>query len=199
MPQLSILIPTIIERQAQFNELIIFLHNQIDLHDLNGEVEIISLCDNKEMPIGEKRQALYDMANGEYSWQIDDDDHISSDAIPEVLAAMETNPDCITFQELCVIDGVESKSNFSLKYDDWHENFDGWDHVRTPFFKTPIKTILCKAAPVPHLRFGEDHLWAQKIKYTLNVEVHINKFLYYYIHKSSPFNERYGITELNPS
>ncbi len=185
---LSILIPTIIERQESFNQLVTFLHNIIDLNDLNGEVEIISLCDNKEMPIGEKRQALYDMANGDYAWQIDDDDCIASDAIPLILDSMPSQPDCITFQELCDIDGTRSESNFSL-------NYDGWDHVRTPFFKTPIKTSICKMVPVPQIRFGEDHQWAQKIKLYLKSEVHLEKFLYYYIHKSSPFNERYGIKE----
>lgn len=191
--KLSILIPTIIERQKQFNALITYLRNQIDIWDLRGDVEILSLCDNKEMPIGEKRQALYDMANGDYSWQIDDDDSIARDAIYDVLQAMEGDPDCITFQELCTIDGVESTSNFSLKYDDWADNVDGWDHVRTPFFKTPIKTALCKQVPVPPIRFGEDHQWAQNIKYILKKEYHLEKFIYYYIHNSSPFNERYGI------
>lgn len=193
---LSILIPTTIDRTEQFNNLVAYLHNLIDLEDLNDEIEIISLLDNKEMPIGEKRQALYDMANGEYSWQIDSDDEISSDGIREVIdAIINSGADCITFQEKCIIDGVESNSNFSLKYDDWAENFDGWDHVRTPFFKTPIKTELCRQVPVPHSRFGEDHVWAQQIKYVIKNEYHLEKFIYYYIHKSSPFNERYGITE----
>lgn len=191
--KLSILIPTIIERQKQFNDLVAYLHNLVDLEDLNGQVEIISLCDDKEMTIGEKRQALYEMANGEYSWQIDDDDNVSSDSLSEIFEAMATEPDCITFQELCLIDGKESHSNFSLKYIDWAENFDGWDHVRTPFFKTPIKTFLCQQVPVPPIRFGEDHKWAQEIKYLLKSEVHLEKNIYYYIHNSTPFNERYGI------
>lgn len=194
--KLSILIPTIIERQEQFNKLVDYLHNLIDLDNFNGEVEILSLCDDKQMTIGEKRQALYDMANGEYSWQIDDDDEISPDGLREIMYAItDADPDCVTFQEKCLIDGVESFSNFSLKYDDWAENTDGWDHVRTPFFKTPIKTELCRKVSVPHVRFGEDHLWAQKIKYVLKSETHLEKFIYYYIHKSTPFNERYGIKE----
>lgn len=196
MIRLSILIPTTIDRTDQFNELVTYLHNIIDLEGLNDEVEIISLLDNKEMAIGEKRQALYDMANGEYSWQIDSDDQISPDGLREVIDAItDADPDCVTFQEKCLIDGVESFSNFSLKYDDWAENVDGWDHVRTPFFKTPIKTELCRKVPVPHLRFGEDHAWARKIKLYLKSEYHLEKFIYYYIHKSTPFNERYGIKE----
>jgi hypothetical protein len=147
------------------------------------------------MTIGEKREWLYSMASGLYSWQIDDDDSISSDALQEIIDAVEEGPDCITFQEACTIDGVHSTSNFSLLYADWAENEFGYDHVRTPFFKTPIKTAICHMVPIPHIRFGEDHLWAQAIKPLLRTEVHIPKPLYFYNHVSSPHNERYGITE----
>lgn len=192
-PLLSILIPSIDSRNKLFDQLWDFLLNIIDLHDLSDKVELRACIDNKEMSIGWKRQTLYSAAMGKYSWQIDDDDQIHPDAILHILEAMKGEPDCITFEELCMIDGVESRSNFSLKYDDWAENQDGFDHVRTPFFKTPIKTSLCQQVPVPDMRFGEDHEWAKKIKHNLKTEMHIPKMLYYYIRNSTPHNERYGI------
>lgn len=192
---LSILIPTVTGRSKQFTALCEFLHNIIDLHDLDGIVEVVFLRDNKEMTIGEKREKLYRMATGLFSWQIDDDDCVPADAIPIILEAIKEMPSCITYEELCNIDGIESRSNFSLKYADWAENEDGFDHVRTPFFKTPILTSICQQVPIPHIRFGEDHVFARAVKTHLHAEVHIDKVLYYYNHVSSPFNERYGITE----
>lgn len=193
LPKLSILIPTIESRIEQFNKLIMFLSDVIELHDLDYLIEIKYLCDNKERTIGEKRQHLYAIATGLYSWQLDDDDAIDADAIPLILEAMATEPDCITFQEACNIDGNLKSSNFSLKYTDWGENQDGFDYVRTPFFKTPIKTAICQQVPVPHIRFGEDHMWAKAVYPLLKTEVHIDRNLYYYNHDSTPFNERYGI------
>jgi len=190
---LSIQIPTTHDRKELFEDLIAKLEYMIKANELESEVEIISLCDDKEMTIGEKREKLYTNCNGTYSWQIDDDDMISADAIPLILDAIQHAPDCITFLELCNIDGVDSTSRFSLEYVDWGENVGGYDHVRTPFFKTPIKTEICRKVKIPHIRWGEDHRFAQLIKPLLKTEIHIPHPLYYYRHTSTPFNERYGI------
>lgn len=190
---LSILIPTVEERKKEFETLFLYLSNIIIKYQLSEEVEIMFLRDNKEMTIGEKRQQLYQMANGLYSWQIDDDDSIDEEAIPLILSAMASYPDCITFRERCIIDGVVSYSNFGLKYQGWANNYDGFDHVRTPFFKTPIRTTICQRVPVPPIRFGEDHQWSMDILQYLRTEVHIDRDLYFYCHTSSPHNERYGI------
>lgn len=190
---LSILIPTVWERQEQFNKLYSFLQNILDLEDLNEQAELVTYCDNKEMTIGEKRGILYSDARGIYSWMIDDDDCIPADAITSILEAAKMDPDCITFEERVIIDGVESRSNFSLQYADWGENQEGFDYVRTPFFKTPIKTSICRKVPIPHIRFGEDHAFARAIKPLLHSEVHIDKQLYFYTHVSSDHKERYGI------
>lgn len=194
-PKLSILIPTVVERSKQFIKLWEELHFWRKLLKLEDQIEILNLCDNKEMTIGEKRERLYAMANGKYSWQVDDDDTIVCYHLPQIIKAMEEEPDCITFLELCIIDGVYSVSKFSSLYTDWGENIDGFDHVRTPFFKTPIKSDICKQVPVPHSRFGEDHEWARAVKPLIQSEFHIPEFVYRYEHVSSPHNERYGIKE----
>lgn len=193
--KLSILIPTVAQRKEQFDKLENYIANLIDIGGFHDEIEIISICDNKEMTIGEKREELYEAAQGHYSWQIDDDDEIAPQALEAIMSAIYWDHDCITFRERCLIDGVESHSNFSIKYPDWGENQDGYDHVRTPFFKTPIKTEICRRVPIPHIRFGEDHAFAKAILPLLESEYHIDKELYYYIHNSSPHNERYGIRE----
>lgn len=192
--RLSILIPTIIDRTERFNALSTFFHNQIDLFDLNDQVEVISLLDNKELSIGEKRQHLYEMARGEYSVMWDDDDGAAHNALPLIMEALSSNPDCVTYKESCNIDGEHKTSNHSNKYVDWGENIDGFDYVRTVFFKDVIRTALCLQAGVADMRYAEDIDFARRLKPLITTEVHIDEWIYFYHHVSSNHNERYGIT-----
>ena len=193
---LSILIPTVLDRAAQFHKLKQFIYRQLVDNELTDVVEILFLQDNKEITIGEKRTKLYRMAHGHYAWQIDDDDWIHPNAIPLIIDQIKNDDcDCVGFKELCIYDGkrVES-SNFSIKYGGWADNVDGFNHVRTPFFKTPIRTRLCLQAPIPPIRFGEDHEFSKLIYPYLRKENYIDEFIYHYRHNSSPHNERYGIS-----
>ena len=191
---LSILIPTIEERKEQYEKLHRNLSLNIEKYGLKGEVEIVSICDNKEMPIGEKRNRLYKLATGSHSLQLDDDDLLSDDAIKLITDAIKfEDADCVTFKELCIINGRTFECKHSLMYDDWGERKDGFRYVRTPFCKDAIRTSICKQIPVPEIRFGEDHAWARLIKPHLKTETHINEFLYIYKHDSTDFKTRYGI------
>jgi hypothetical protein len=178
---LSILIPTLEKRRREFYDLVDYLHRLVDLHALDDVVEIAFLSDDGQMPTGTKRRQLYEMANGLYSWQIDDDDTIPSSALLAICNAARAGQDCITFEERCLIDNKEYRSNFSLKYEDWADNQDGFDYVRTPFFKTPILTELCLKAEIPPITWGEDHAFARAVKPLLKSEIHIPHQLYHYI------------------
>lgn len=205
-PLLSILIPTVVGREKEYDKLfgklrmlgkcIIGDLTQKNIHRCEGRdgVELISLKDNKEMTIGEKREKLYQMATGTHSWMIDDDDDIAPNAIQLILEAIRSNPDvdCITFEEHINIDGKIQRSNHSLKYADWANDTDGFDYARTPFMKSVIKTEIAKSVPIPHIRFGEDHEWAKALKPHLKTEIHIDEQIYKYIHRSSNHETRYG-------
>jgi hypothetical protein len=219
-PLLSILIPTVVGREKELESLLWGIKKQHDYEiGLIGgygssevlPVEVFWITDNKEMTIGEKREYMYSIANGIYSWQIDDDDDISHNAIELILSKIMERlvydsgvhyinnlPDCITFQEHCMINGVHYKSNHSLDYGDWEGDgqrllADEFHYHRTPFMKSVIKTEIAKSVPIPHIRFGEDHQWAQALKPHLKTEVHIPEDIYFYQHISSQHNERYGI------
>lgn len=191
---LSILIPTVEERWREFENLKSNIYAELNEDGFLREVEMLSIRDNKEMTIGEKRELLYKEANGLYAIQLDDDDQLSRNAIQLILEAIRSNPDvdCITFEEHIDIDGKIQRSNHSLKYADWCDNFDGFDYCRTPFMKSVIKTEIAKSVPIPHIRFGEDHQWAQALKSHLKTEFHIDQQLYKYIHRSSNHETRYG-------
>lgn len=191
IPLLSILIPTVIGREAQFEHLLSTLHPLIE----GRPIELLYCIDDKTMPIGEKREWLYQNATGLYSWQIDDDDDISNDAIRWIMGYMSYNPDCITFQERCDINGQRLHSNHSLQYEKWQDNFDGYDFVRCPFYKDVIKTKIAKSVPFPRIRWNEDEQWSMALRPHLTGEIHIPYELYYYQHNSNPedHSTRYGL------
>lgn len=199
-PLLSIMVPLTPDRREFFTELRNIIIGQIFDCNAQEEVEFTFKEDNKEMTIGEKRELMYKEALGKFSWQIDSDDSISKDAIKKILIACKStlNVDSITFQEHCIMDGVGYKSNHSLNYVDWEGDGsklleDGFHFHRTPFMKSVIKTEIARSVPIPHIRFGEDHQWAQALKPHLKTEIHIPEDIYFYQHQSSDFNERYGI------
>ena len=166
---------------------------------LLSHIEIILATDNREMTLGEKRERLYKVANGLYSIQVDSDDLISEDAIQLILNAIEQEPDVITFEESVTIDGKYSRSNFSLKYKEWNGDGssvleDGFHYQRSPFYKCVIKTEIARSVPFPKIRYNEDEQWSILLMPYLSSEVHIDKQLYIYEYTSTPFHERYGIT-----
>lgn len=193
-PLLSILIPTVVGREESFERLMWLLKWQ--LHDsICSHVEILWEKDNKEMPIGTKREKLYQRANGLFGWMLDDDDSIANDGIHTIVDQIKLTggfTDCITFQEHCIMDGVYKSSNHSLKYEKWQDNFDGFDYVRTPFYKDVIKTEIAKSVPFEVIRYNEDERWSMELKKVLKNEIHIDRELYFYQYTSTPHHERYG-------
>ena len=142
---------------------------------------------------------MYQKAKGFYTVQIDDDDSIAIDYIEKVLDAIqEYEPDCITYNEYCDMDGIITISDMSIRYDDWKTNPSGQEfkYLRTPTPKCVIKTTLCKSISKIDLRFGEDHAFSKLIKPLLKSEYHIDEYMYYYTRvtkKGETKNKRYGI------
>jgi hypothetical protein len=195
-PLLSILIPTVSGREDSFNQLYAELNKQAK----DYSIEILCRKDNKEMTIGDKRTLLYHDAQGMYSVQWDDDDFIAPNGIQEIVRALNINKnvDCVVYRERCIINGHYYKSNHSIHYPDWDGDgntilYDGFHYHRTPFFKDVIKTEIARSVPVPSSRFGEDHEWSKLVRPLLKTQTGILQEIYYYIHESSEFNERYGI------
>lgn len=195
---LSILIPTTIDRRGSFLKLQEEIIRQIIDNGLADSVEIKYCEDNKEISVGTKRNLLYESAIGKYSVQWDSDDWIHPQGIKMIVEATKQGADCITYKEYCTMDGEIKFSNFSLEYPDWNGEgnnilSDGFHFQRTPFFKTPILTSICKKAGVGDIRWAEDHDFARRIRTLIKTETHIDEFIYLYQHTSTPFEERYGI------
>lgn len=206
MKLLSIQIPTVVGREEKFDGLYQFIKEQIITYQLQDYIELIYLKDNKEISIGAKRQKLYEIAKAILSVQIDDDDWVSFtfckdvvNAIKEYVRDYGVFPDCIGYIEDCTINGKKAgNSLLSIGYDDWIEKLSPpvYDcvRVRTPFFKTPIKTELCLKVGVKDMRFGEDHDFARRILPLLETQSFIPEPMYLYIHVTEgTHKQRYGI------
>jgi hypothetical protein len=156
--------------------------------------------DDRQISVGTKRDRLYRLASGLYAVQWDSDDWVAETALAQIMYALESRPDCVTYQEHCDMDGVIKKSNHSLRYPDWEgegdrELEDGFHFHRTPFFKSVIRRDYCCHIGVADMRFGEDHDFARLIRPMLREEIHIDSEIYLYRRTSTNHNERYGIKE----
>jgi hypothetical protein len=212
---LTVLIPSTPNRRENAQELVSFMKEQLggsyivserrvfwdeipvklDRH-YNKErgVEIYIVEDDKRIVLGKKRQYMYEkLALGLYSVQWDSDDWMDKQFFDQVLNAIKSEPDCVTYEEYCLMDGQERRSNHSLKYDKWQDNFDDFDFCRSPFYKDVIKTEIARSVPFPNIGWGEDEQWSMALRPHLKTEIHIPKQLYRYIYNSTPNEiDRYG-------
>ena len=190
--KLSILIRTIVGREAQFET----LYKSLWWQNYNADIEIIVEKDNKELSVGAKAQKLIERANGDYVVFIDDDDAVSNDYIESILEAIKEDPDCIGFKIECNMEGKNEIAIASNRYNDWFENIDGFKYARTIYHKTPVKREIAIKIGFKDMRYGEDHDYSKRLKESglLKNEVFIDKFLYFYNYKFENPKTKYGIT-----
>ncbi len=212
-PLLSILIPSTHDRDADAFELMAEVARQLDEnysefeHSADGvnyrlvqfeSVEVLIVTDDKTMTIGQKRELMYSMATGLFAWQIDSDDWIADNGICLILEAIKSNPEvsCITFRERCMMNGEYKTCNHSIQYSQWMDNSDGYDYIRSPFYKDVIRTDIAKSVPFEHIRYNEDERFSYALYPHLKDEIHIDQELYYYNYEpKDSHEERYGLNK----
>src|SRR5689334_2902632 len=89
----SILIPTLEERRELFARLHKILTAQIQAAHLESQVEILDLCDRRELSLGTKRNRLIAAAQGEFIAFIDDDDAVADNYVSLICQALQAHPD----------------------------------------------------------------------------------------------------------
>jgi hypothetical protein len=193
---LTILIPTIISRKDCFDELVNEFKQQIKSY--RNQIEIISLCDDKEMTIGEKRNKLNAMANGKYVVQWDDDDWICEDGIDLIMKGIEKDVDCITYDAPFNKRGLlENKlCSYSIQY--YYRYDKNIDTIfLSPDQKCVIKKEIVDKIKFKEIRFKEDLEFSYDIYPYLKTEYRIEKNVYFNLNRSNDsvfdFNKRYGI------
>jgi glycosyltransferase involved in cell wall biosynthesis len=181
---LSILICSVPERFPELKKIFKELNKQAQ----NKKVEILVLMDNRKRSIGEKRQNLIQVANGDYICQIDDDDRVSPDFIDSLLLAIKENPnvDCINYiVNVSLNKGPYKPCYYSIK--NTYENLPD-RYNRLPNTRCCIRKEIALQCPIKNIEFGEDDEWAKRLLPLLTTEVNIDKVLYYYDYVTKPTN-----------
>lgn len=139
----------------------------------------IKMDQSLDYNIGVKRNKLLQLAKGDYVVFIDDDDMISHDYVSKILAATETNPDCIGISGTITFNGGNRKQwHISKEYGHWYEKNN--IYYRTPNHISPVKRELALQAGFPEISFGEDAEYSSRLLPLLKTEVIIPGDLYEY-------------------
>ena len=193
-PKLSILTPTIPGREKQLAELQENIHKQLlhaggsimfsDHKSRMADVEHLCFCDNRTRSIGGKRQALVDIARGEYIAFVDDDDDISDDYVASLLNAIETGADVITFRQCAIYNGLKSEVVFGVKNQD--QPFQpGGITLRAPWHVCAWKRERVAGCLFSESNYGEDIVWCIQARQRIKTAHHIDRILHTYRHDAA--------------
>lgn len=177
--KLSILTPALPSRMDRLAKLSADIQEQIG----GLPVEHLCLMDNKRRTIGEKRDDLLRLANGEYIAFVDDDDAILPGYVDEILKAIEQGPDVITFEQHAYFDGTlfhvtfgHGKPNNELVTDVINQ--------RAAWHVCAWKRTVALRSRFPWINYGEDWAFCEPLNALTLTETHIAKPLHEYHYRS---------------
>lgn len=175
---LSILIPTLPEPQSRIylQRITNILKSQIKNHD----VQLVIDDAPRNVPTGQKRNAMVQRATGDYIVSIDCDDTVPMYYLDEIFKALQFNPDVVTFCGHMLTDG-KNRKNFVIKLGEKYEERNGV-YYRFPNHLTVMKKSLVQHVKFRHVWVQEDYHWAREIheKQLLKNEIHLPIDMYCY-------------------
>lgn len=184
MTKLSILICTIPKRTDFLRGLMRELRKQMTGLNAWDNIELLT-DDRTDISIGEKRNYLLSIADGEYLAFIDDDDRISPNYLKLLLEGITTNPDCCSLIGEITEDGENPKKFIhSLKYTSWFEQdgiyFRNNNHLNT------VRSSIAKQMKFPKTNHGEDKSYSDQLRESglLKNEYWIADTIYFYDYRS---------------
>lgn len=178
--KLSILICHVPDRKPLLDELMGILDAQ-KTDDVEVRVDAFE-CKS----IGEKRNRLLMLAQGDYVAFVDDDDRVSSKYVPLILDAIKTGPDCVGMRGMIWIAGsFAGYFEHSIRNNEWKDNWSGKGcvFVRPPNHLNPVKRDLAIQVKFPELSYGEDKDYSTKLFPLLKTEVMIERPIYQYFQR----------------
>ncbi len=184
MPLLSILIASVPNRRDKLDVLFNDLSKQSEPY--GDDVEILVFLDNKKRSIGLKRQALLDIAKGDYVTWIDDDDQPAPDYVDKAMEVLLSfQPDVITINQHVYING---NGAYHLTFKLGHEVNE--EVGETPATRPPWHTCIWKRYKVkdctfPDSMYGEDWAWAEQANKMVYSSIHIDHIMLTYIFDST--------------
>lgn len=184
-PILSILTPAIPSRTDKLSKIVASIEEQRLALFCAFDVEHLVFLDTQcARTVGQKRDNLVQLANGQYVAFLDDDDLPSPDYLSKLLSAIKSAtalPDVITFRQSVIYCGQEGEVSFGLGNP--NESFaPGKLTRRAPWHVCAFRSELAKAHHFPHVNYGEDWAWARHVGADCKTSVHIDAILHTYIH-----------------
>ena len=174
--RLSILICSLVNRHRELKLLLETLHKQVS--SVEG-VEVLVDVDDGCLKVGEKRNKLLDLAQGEYVCFVDDDDIVPEYYVLKIIAAIATKPDAVGF-----MGEIEFKNGkkFPVEYRHGNEDsFDGHTYYRGVWHLQPVKRTIALQAKFPaKVNRGEDKCFADQVKPLIETAIFIPETMYYY-------------------
>lgn len=182
-PLLSILTPACWERVHQCHA----LHESIMRQPGSAQIEHLVLYDNRHRSVGLKRQALLDAARGRFIAFVDDDDAVSGDYVPQILATIQQHPECdvITFDEHATYNGKAFTVHFQHGAKDENLILDGPDDqviTRGPWHVCAWKREAIRHCQFLDCNYGEDAAWVKQARMHVKSPHHIDAILHHYHH-----------------
>ena len=108
---ISFLIPTLKERSTKFKSLTDKIFLQIEDNNLQDQIEVISIYDNRNLSLSLKRNMMQKICSGRYFIHMDDDDRIADDYCMTIIEEYtklkqkyKYDPDVITYNQFCEVD-----------------------------------------------------------------------------------------------
>ncbi len=175
-PQLSILIPNI---PSRFQMAVNRFNNYLEMIG-DKNIEVLMLTDNKKRTIGEKREALKNLATGKYLIMADEDDEILN--LDDIYNATFLDVDVIDFKVQCFNnDGSKYIVTFGLGNDIEHNTKKGryLDCKRPPFHNCAWHEKF-KKFTYPSINYGEDYIWVKQCLAEAKTEHFIDEVLFSY-------------------
>ena len=178
----TIAILTVPGREKFLDRLMGVLESQVE----DAPVEIITLKDNREKSIGEKRQMALDMCQTEYISFIDDDDLVASRYVELILEELRLKPYGVGFRGI-----ITGRNNMAFEF--VHKanlpysvkpEFYGGTHVYTRPLNhlNPVMTSIAREIGYKHISEGEDMDYSKRLHASglIKDNVFIDQFLYFY-------------------
>lgn len=186
---LSILIPTIKERDTMFALLYNEVRKQIAYmhitHPSLGNIEVL-IDDSPRFldggpSIGKKREALVKRAEGKYLCFLDDDESIAPNYVETLVRLCQHDRDVCTFRNISKMDNFWMVVEMGIHYPN-DQASSMFMIRRKPWHICPVRSLFAKLHTFEDSNYGEDFTWMDKVLAHCTSEAKSESVIHQYNH-----------------